>query len=119
MKKKCVICGREFDAGGTHVTCSEECRAERRKQYARDYYHCQLLDPEKIHRLAEKSRRRIERYKNDAAQQERQREYRRKYYLQHRDKLLENQRERRRHEECAKTLSDTIRYYQDGECVLT
>ena len=104
MKKKCIICGREFDAGGTHVTCSEECRHERQKQYARDYYRRQLLDPEKIHRLAEKSRRRIERYKNDAAQQERQREYRRKYYRQHRDELLENQRERRRYEKEMRNL---------------
>ena len=98
MKKICVICGREFDADGTHVTCSAECRAERQKQYSRNYYRRQLLDVEKIHRLAERVRRRHQRYKNDAVQQERQREYRRKYYLQHRDKLLENQRARRRYE---------------------
>ena len=35
--KKCIICGKEFDAKGSHKTCSKECSKERSKEYRRQW----------------------------------------------------------------------------------
>ena len=36
--KKCVICGKEFDARNSAITCSKECSKENTRQYKRQYY---------------------------------------------------------------------------------
>lgn len=38
MKRKCIVCGKEFNPKRTAITCSEECRVKRRQERARSYY---------------------------------------------------------------------------------
>lgn len=38
MKKKCVICGRSFEARSAKtLTCSFECQQEKKRRYAREF----------------------------------------------------------------------------------
>ena len=37
MIKKCIICGRKFDAQGKDKTCSKECRKVMKREWARAY----------------------------------------------------------------------------------
>lgn len=37
MKKKCVVCGREFEACGNEKLCSGECRNKRQREHHAAY----------------------------------------------------------------------------------
>lgn len=39
MKRKCIMCGREFEAGWKETLCSAECRQKRQREPWRQYYH--------------------------------------------------------------------------------
>lgn len=46
MKKKCIMCGREFEAGGNAKLCSVECRVKRHRECNRN---CYAAKPELYH----------------------------------------------------------------------
>ena len=70
--KKCVICGKEFDAKGSAKTCSKGCRKENQKRYNKQYRQ----DNKEYYRQYG------EQYRQDNKEsiQEYQRKYHKQYY---------------------------------------
>ena len=85
--KKCVICGKEFDAKGSAKTCSKGCRKENQKRYNKQYrqdnkeYYRQYgkqyrQDNKEYYRQYKKQYRQ----NNKESIQEYQRKYHKQYY---------------------------------------
>ena len=84
--KKCVICGKEFDAKGNAKTCSKGCRKENQKRYNKQYRQ----DNEEYYRqYGEQYRQDNKEYYRQYKKQYRQnnkesiQEYQRKYHKQY------------------------------------
>ena len=83
VMKKCKICGKEFDARGSMVTCSSECRKINKREYNKEY---RLNNRDKI-RKQEK-----EYYINN---RDKILKRKKKYRLNNRDKILKQGKEYR------------------------
>jgi hypothetical protein len=105
MKKKCVICGKEFEAGGRVKGCGVECRAEinrararekSRKKYAENKQ--KMLAKNRAWRAAnpekKRARERVRARERYAANPEKKRAQNRISYIRNQPRILERARER-------------------------
>lgn len=84
--KKCKICGKEFDARGSTVTCSSECRKINKREYQREW---QNKNPEYMKKWHENNPEYMKKwYENNP-------EYDKQRYINNRDKFLKWEKEYR------------------------
>ena len=79
VMKKCKICGKEFDARGSMVTCSSECRKINQRELQREW-HNKNPEYKKEYRLNNRDK---------ILKKEKE------YYINNRDKILKQQKEYR------------------------
>mgnify|MGYP007056158404 CR=1 FL=1 len=77
MKRKCIMCGREFEANTSGTLCSAECRLKRRKGYRRQFF---ANKAEHYRKYWREKQREYRREKREAYQEAARKYYAGKFY---------------------------------------